>query len=195
MNIDKLIETKQESIRQCQGAVWDCDNADYIIIEHNSYKPSIHGDKKATPFCSKCGRCGVARNLDKVADLSQYENTTRNAVNAMKKDHEIYKKNVKKDLESLYVQRVEKEDARRREANALWWSEYNAYLKSPEWQKKRLLVIKRDKECQSCLSAPATQVHHLTYKHVYKEPLFELVGVCKTCHDQITQMDRESFTL
>jgi hypothetical protein len=37
----------------------------------------------------------------------------------------------------------------------------------------------------------ASQVHHLTYKHLRNEPLFELISVCVPCHDAITAMDRE----
>ena len=72
-----------------------------------------------------------------------------------------------------------------------WWAKYNAYLCSPEWIAKRGAVLKRDSWlCQSCLSRPATQVHHLTYDHAFNEPLFDLVSVCKTCHGRLTHLDR-----
>ena len=37
----------------------------------------------------------------------------------------------------------------------------------------------------------ASDVHHLTYAHWRNEPLFDLISVCRPCHEQITQMDRE----
>jgi 5-methylcytosine-specific restriction endonuclease McrA len=40
--------------------------------------------------------------------------------------------------------------------------------------------------CQS----RATQVHHLTYRHLGNEPLFELMAICRDCHEQLTEMDR-----
>jgi len=56
-------------------------------------------------------------------------------------------------------------------------------------------VISRDKRlCQAQLPgcvATATQAHHLTYKHLGHEPLFELIAVCWRCHERITSMDRE----
>lgn len=67
--------------------------------------------------------------------------------------------------------------------NAEWWAKYNLYLKSAEWQSKRDRVLERDRHiCQACLRRDAFHVHHLTYKHVFNEPLFDLVSVCETCH-------------
>ncbi|SEQ08941.1 HNH endonuclease [Flavobacterium urocaniciphilum] len=69
---------------------------------------------------------------------------------------------------------------------------YNEYLKSETWQFKRKSVLKRDNFiCQSCLANKATQIHHLTYKHVFNEPLFDLISVCFRCHEIITKMDRK----
>ncbi len=68
---------------------------------------------------------------------------------------------------------------------------YNDYINSEDWKKKRIVVLNRDKHiCQSCLSEVATQVHHLNYKHLFNEPLFDLVSVCKRCHDIITKIDK-----
>lgn len=81
-----------------------------------------------------------------------------------------------------YIEPGSKEDTR---------SKYRAYLMSPEWKRKRLMVLKRDNNtCQSCLSRRAIDVHHLTYDHIYNEPLFDLVSVCRDCHESITRMDK-----
>lgn len=67
---------------------------------------------------------------------------------------------------------------------------YEKYLKSPEWKAKRKLVLERDKyKCLSCLSAEATEVHHITYRHLGNEPLFELVSICRRYHQEIYHMD------
>lgn len=63
---------------------------------------------------------------------------------------------------------------------------YDEYLASDVWLQKRQKVIQRaGGECEGCLSAPATAVHHLTYQHVGNEYLFELVAVCESCHDKL----------
>lgn len=80
------------------------------------------------------------------------------------------------------------EDAKQKQRDQ-WWFEYNQYLESPKWQAKRDLVLARDwHQCQAKLDGctnTAEHVHHLSYEHLFNEPLFELVAVCRSCHDQI----------
>lgn len=91
-----------------------------------------------------------------------------------------------------WEQRQQEIAREREEENRQFWEQYNAYLRSPVWQKKRTLVIQRAGGiCEACRSAPAVQAHHLTYNHVFCEPLFDLVAVCIRCHDEITTLDRE----
>ena len=69
--------------------------------------------------------------------------------------------------------------------------EYKRYLLSPQWQEKRVAVFRRASGiCEACRKARAVQIHHLTYKHIYNEPLFDLAAVCLECHKAITAMDR-----
>lgn len=83
------------------------------------------------------------------------------------------------------------EAAKQREDD-VWWRRYEAYLSTPKWAKKRQDVLSRDSHlCQACRTARASEVHHLTYKHVFDEPLFDLVSVCKPCHDRITEIDEK----
>jgi hypothetical protein len=65
-------------------------------------------------------------------------------------------------------------------------TEYNNYLLSSEWNKKRELVLKRSNGvCEGCGVNKAQQVHHLTYNNLFNEFLFELVAVCIECHEKI----------
>ena len=60
---------------------------------------------------------------------------------------------------------------------------YDEYLNSDAWAQRRLKVLKRaNGQCEGCGDRKATQVHHLTYKNVFNEFLFELVAVCSECH-------------
>jgi hypothetical protein len=66
---------------------------------------------------------------------------------------------------------------------------YHDYLLTPKWQAKRIAVLKRDGFiCRGCLTAEATQAHHLTYDHVFDELLFELIAVCVPCHERAHQV-------
>jgi hypothetical protein len=65
-----------------------------------------------------------------------------------------------------------------------WWREYGAYLGSSEWLLRRVRIFHRcNRICEMCSSAPATQVHHLTYERVGEELDTDLLGVCGPCHD------------
>jgi 5-methylcytosine-specific restriction endonuclease McrA len=77
---------------------------------------------------------------------------------------------------------------------ARWWIRYDEYLGTKEWAARRTAVLKRDNYvCQACLNRRAVQVHHTTYRHVFHEPLFDLVAVCIECHDRITELDRRGI--
>jgi len=63
---------------------------------------------------------------------------------------------------------------------------YHRYLLSDQWKELRLHIFERDNNiCQHCKLNPAEEVHHLTYNSIYKEPLSDLISVCRTCHQQI----------
>ena len=81
--------------------------------------------------------------------------------------------------------------AEREEENQQWWSTYNDYLRSPQWQSKRRKVLQRaGGVCECCLERHAAQVHHTTYQHVGNEPLWELRAICNECHESLTEQDR-----
>jgi len=62
---------------------------------------------------------------------------------------------------------------------------YNRHLKSEKWKAIREKVLKRANHiCEGCLEEKATQVHHLDYKNVGDELLFQLVAICDVCHDK-----------
>jgi 5-methylcytosine-specific restriction endonuclease McrA len=64
--------------------------------------------------------------------------------------------------------------------------QYQAYLNSSEWRSKRLKVLQRAKfKCEQCKKKQATQIHHKSYRHIFNEPLSDLLAVCATCHREI----------
>lgn len=64
--------------------------------------------------------------------------------------------------------------------------EYDTYLRSPAWALKRVKVLARcGGVCEGCRDGAAVEVHHLTYAHFGDELLFELVALCKGCHDKV----------
>lgn len=75
---------------------------------------------------------------------------------------------------------------RRDQGELQFQKEYDKYLASPEWRKKRSLVLSRCKGvCEGCMEHPAQEIHHTTYKNFGSEFLFELVALCRACHLRI----------
>ena len=60
--------------------------------------------------------------------------------------------------------------------------DYKEYQQSEAWKAKRDKVLERDGRLCIC-GDEATQVHHKTYDNIAKEPLSDLVALCKHCHD------------
>lgn len=71
--------------------------------------------------------------------------------------------------------------------------QYQLYLQSTDWAAKRELVLLRDNfTCKAVLPGcerTATQAHHLTYQHIFNEPLFDLVAVCRHCHRSLHDLE------
>ena len=66
-------------------------------------------------------------------------------------------------------------------------SSRDAYRKSEEWQRKRALVLKRDKyHCVYC-GARASRIHqkHYARRNIGSEPMEWLVSVCERCHHRL----------
>ena len=60
---------------------------------------------------------------------------------------------------------------------------YRRYLQSDAWKTKRKAVLQASGfRCRRC-GAPATEVHHETYKRIYNERLSDLTALCSKCHE------------
>jgi hypothetical protein len=67
-----------------------------------------------------------------------------------------------------------------------WHRAHAEYLLSPAWRKRRKMVLQRCwPVCEGCGLQVPCEVHHLTYEHWRAEFLFELVGLCRECHERI----------
>jgi ribosomal protein S27AE len=138
------------------------------------YRDTAAGVRQYRAQCLNCG-AGVGMfikhsDIESPALVEPFDERLEESYNSLKRDR-------RNDLE---FNRIES-----------WWAEYSAYLLTPEWRQRRERVLKRDNyQCQACLNAFATEVHHLNYDHVGNEPLFDLVAICKPCHDALTAMDR-----
>lgn len=126
--------------------------------------------------CVRCGhnRGAVAKNSPEVLRLADIPEWDQALYDTWQQERTSYYEQRRQEREAATV------------GSAEWWKQYDAYLNSSEWQAKRALVLKRDNYiCQGCFQARAFDVHHLSYRHMGNELLFELVSVCRQCHRRI----------
>lgn len=93
-----------------------------------------------------------------------------------------------------YVERRRARHAREAEARlAAMRARYDEYLSGPEWQRRRQARLDYDqRRCQARLdgcTGVATEVHHLSYRFCGNEPIFDLVSICRSCHEQVSEME------
>lgn len=65
--------------------------------------------------------------------------------------------------------------------------EYGEYLFSEHWKdvKSRFWQSRMPKSCFVCGSHEQLQLHHKTYKRLFRERLTDLVLLCDTCHSGV----------
>jgi len=151
------------------GERFDCQHADTVLRRR-----VIKGG--AIQYVHQCLRCGESRNqpLAKAKALEESGGVEPPAFDDKLRESWESKRNESAELIKTKFSR----DA--------FFADYDEYLKSNAWAKRRALVLKRAQSiCEGCGEEPATEVHHLTYEHVSKEFLFELVALCEPCHDRL----------
>lgn len=132
----------------------------------------------------QCQRCGESQGERRKADycidkLLDWDEEIRSEWRAARNER----------WNELREQSEVERQAAIQEQNAEWWAKYNTYLQTQQWHKMRQKVLDRDNNlCQACLSNKATHVHHLSYdlyNRLGKSAAFELVAICRVCHEQI----------
>jgi 5-methylcytosine-specific restriction endonuclease McrA len=92
----------------------------------------------------------------------------------------------RKAQEEEWRQRSAQYEEERRQQEEERRLEYDAYIRSPKWALLRQRVLARDEHlCQGCRLERATDAHHLTYDRFQEEMLFDLIAVCRSCHEKI----------
>lgn len=128
-------------------------------------------------YREQCLRCGESLRAVRVRDVP-----LRLQVHPVEFDEGLRKAWIEAKAERSREIYEETKSAEREE----WRREYNAYLATPMWAIKRQRVLDRAGDlCEGCRKCPPVEVHHLTYARVGREMLFDLVAVCRSCHEAI----------
>lgn len=156
-----------------------CSHSETILCKRKVGRGAI----QALHQCKKCG--------ERVGDFISHSKLGRISVHELPDWSEELFKNSREHLASQTQEAWQKLKVKEIDSKI---RDYDEYLNSPEWRKKADLVLKRDRHiCQSCLENRATQVHHLSYFHIFEEPLFESVAVCPNCHERLHPESRMSL--
>ena len=140
------------------------------------YREAVNGGKM---YKRQCVRCGDLVGNWIPHDTIKLKETVEPVNDTLAATYRKTKFELTKALKDLIIE--SKSDGRKKEFDN--W--YQQYLSSPEWQAKRNLVFERcNYICEGCRLKRATVAHHLVYKNVGKEFIFELVGLCHECHDR-----------
>jgi transposase len=144
---------------------------------HNTVRKKLAADG-AISIWQQCDRCGhkvsiaikkATMTLAQVQALPTWDTQLESRFYAEKKKY----------FDESYA--AEK----KRHADA-WHCAYDQYLHSPEWKRKSKLVMLRAQGiCEGCRETEAIDAHHLSYDDVGHEFLFQLVALCRKCHDKL----------
>ena len=155
-----------------------CDG-DFVWVE----RVVSNGTKQYGKQCLVCGKMNIVRRtlVPFDVELLPFDQQIR----------ENYHERRRRFYERRWQQNQSEIEAQKEEERLRWWEKYNRYLETPAWKDKRRRVLERDGGlCQACRKRTATEVHHLTYKHAFNEPLFDLIAICGICHKELTETDR-----
>lgn len=138
------------------------------------YRLAINGGKMFKHQCIRCGDV-IGKNWIPHSQIKNIENCLQ--IDDGKRQFNIdLKAELQKELREIKF-KIE---------NEVRSEDYQDYLSSPEWRERRQLVIDRcGGICEGCRKRMVDHVHHRTYIHYRNEFLFELVGLCRQCHERI----------
>lgn len=147
----------------------------------------------AQTYYRQCVRCGQSMGQVSTHTLSDCERELCSVFDEdqsarWQKAKTAQADDMKLIAEEQYIALVEAYNKWAEEETTQWRRRYSEYIHSSEWQRKRTLVLERDNYlCQACLLNKAYDIHHLTYQHLTQEFMWELVSVCRSCHEEIHQ--------
>jgi len=129
-------------------------------------------------FCLQCLVCG-----EKKGEWISHWKIPKDARDGSKEFDEELRASCQKKQRALSAQAFAEKKRSEKQAFDQWYSEY---IQTYEWKLKREAVLARcNWLCEGCRKQKATVVHHVTYSHVGNELLFQLVGLCRDCHDKV----------
>jgi len=67
-----------------------------------------------------------------------------------------------------------------------WYRDKQEYLESDKWARTRQTRLDIDSnECVKCGEKNKLEIHHITYKRLFNENIYDLVTLCRSCHQEV----------
>jgi 5-methylcytosine-specific restriction endonuclease McrA len=156
------------------AAEFDCKCPNRMLVTWTDSKGSTY-------YGLQCRQCGD------VSPLKRNEMAGRFHPSQASQKNETLRKN-------WWAQRSARYDELRKNEldaeNQIFRAAYNIHMRSPRWAELRSLVMERcGGLCEGCRKRKAVQVHHLTYRDMGNEFLWQLVGICLECHNRFHDSD------
>jgi hypothetical protein len=169
LSFEDQLMSRVERIEKAIKDISDCQHERSEI----RYRLCSNGSRMYSYQCLRCGKQIGGwinkKEIEAIDAVKPIDDELKNSINELRT--QLYKKKYEVQRETFF-------------------SDYDEYLKSDQWNNLREKVLKRcNRICEGCGNSRAVQVHHTTYKHYRREFLFELVGLCHTCHNAIHAKD------
>ncbi|KAF0115009.1 MAG: Uncharacterized protein FD150_1247 [Rhodobacteraceae bacterium] len=137
------------------------------------------GATQLKDFCDQCGK-----DMSKSLKQSEHPGTYPPFDEAIRWRYAETREQEREGIVKKYVKLQKEKDNELIRKSKDWSDEYEAYRRTEKWQKKRFKVFERAHGvCEGCCEKPAVLVHHTTNRHVGAELIFELVALCRDCHE------------
>lgn len=73
--------------------------------------------------------------------------------------------------------------------------DYKAYLRSAHWDiVRRRALLRAGNQCKGCESTHILDVHHLSYKRLWREKESDVIVLCRDCHALIHNLPRVGWS-
>ncbi|MGJ8560127.1 MAG: HNH endonuclease [Litorimonas sp.] len=139
------------------------------------------GSKQYVEQCLKCGlQRGSARSQkDIIVEPEPWDESLAPSYDRAKK----------KQLDEIFAKHL----TIQKRKTGRFSEKYVKHLSSEKWLKTRVKIFRRANNlCEGCLENPARDIHHLTYENLGDEFMFELIALCRPCHERVERSKKES---
>ena len=171
--IEAEIKARYETLRESQRTGFRSVGCDHPENKQEYRRKKIaNGLHQLRKQCMGCGAV-MARN---------FKHTEVDDFNALPLIDEV----MQRKSEQIYQYYGCSYEVEQRALNTAFWELYEQHLNSPQWFAKRDRVMDRAAgTCEGCRERAPAHVHHMSYKHLGDELLFELVALCHNCHQKL----------